>query len=225
MTSRPLVSIVLFLGGCSGIVLGDAGGDADAGVDSGAAFDAGKVDGGVDAGRDTDAGRMDAGRVDAGRTDGGTDAGMDAGRDAGMDAGRDAGAATCPIEDQRSDVIDISLGFNDQWQSFMPSRNGTLVEVALHYRSGNPVNLRIFAGEGPTGTMLLDQPMPTRDALAVHRIALTTPIAVSGGSTYTIQIAGVNQQWNASTANPYPRGRGNRDATTDFVFTTYLACP
>ena len=184
--------------------------DADSVTDGAPAPDAPPADAAaIDAGT-IDAGAIDAGRIDAGPTDSGT---------------TDSGPACTGVDrDQFSTGVNVNLGYNDQWQSFTPSRDGQLSEIELDYRSSNPTSLKVFEGEGAGGTLLHEQALATMNTLAVHRIVLTSTVAVRGGNLYTLQIAGINQQWNANDADPYPGGRSNRAAGTDFHFATFLTC-
>ena len=137
-----------------------------------------------------------------------------------------------------------SAGSDDQWQSFTVSNTGRLTKVAWEIANPvtngapQPVNLKVYRGEGTNGTLLAssenlftpaysnDQGNYIQGQLIYYDLSAEN-INVSAGETLTIRLSlpdgNVNVGFlNLSNSNPYTGGRGSNSSSWDYVFETHV---
>jgi len=121
-------------------------------------------------------------------------------------------------------------GSLDQWQSFTAGASGSLTKIELWVSSptspsASPGTIRIYGGEGTSGTLLATELVTFSDLSRFQTVALSSPRRVTAGSQYTIRfsVPSISSGWVwFSTDNPYAGGRGSMDPSWDYAFKTYV---
>ena len=148
------------------------------------------------------------------------------------------GTCTCTTggggaSDQSNFDSNAGAGGQDQWQSFTAGLSAGLVQIDLGV--GSPISgpsdgtLRIYEGEGTTGTLLGTQAVTFEDVHnQVQEFVLEDPVPMTAGQVYTVRfsVPAVTVGWvDLSTNDPYAGGRASHGAGADYVFrTTMAAC-
>lgn len=123
------------------------------------------------------------------------------------------------------------VGSVDQWQSFTVAANGFLTTVALQvnsptYPSSSPGTIRIYTGQGTSGTLLATESV-TWQPVGVNTFqtnALSAPPLLQAGTQYTIRFGAPSMSagWvSVHTGNPYAGGRADVNASYDYLFKTF----
>ena len=119
-------------------------------------------------------------------------------------------------------------GNSGMWQSFTAGRTGSLAGIALYYGARDQVSdwnatLSIYEGEGTSGTLLTSQAVSGDGPVRIREFKLTTPVAITVGSKYTIYMnSGISCQWQGRNADVYPGGPSNNGSSWDYWFRTYV---
>jgi hypothetical protein len=128
-------------------------------------------------------------------------------------------------------IIDYEFDFfmpgHTAAQSFKTSSNVTLsaikIDVANVFYGGSYL-LRIFEGEGDSGTELMTQGISINNT-GINTFNLNTPLALTGNQSYTFKIesndADATFDWTSSSDSDYARGSGYSDGNInnhDFNF-------
>jgi hypothetical protein len=122
----------------------------------------------------------------------------------------------------------VQTMFDSAWQSFTPAQSGNLVALELMIGTTTGVNrtipLVLYAGEGTGGTELARVTVTVTPAMGFQYYALSAPVAVTGGQTYTWYVGRSSSlQFGYSELNPYGGGRADVGPTLDYAFRTYMS--
>ena len=132
---------------------------------------------------------------------------------------------------QENEITNLFQYSNDNWQSFTPSISGKLDRITFYAGSVNPspftVSLKIYSGEGISGTLLgtlSPLPFSTEGDLRSYDLS-SLSITLVAGDKYTFRIETSNGSaltYMYSIADLYPRGRCSTDDYEDLRFGVYL---
>lgn len=133
--------------------------------------------------------------------------------------------------DQQQTSIPLYGGGTTQWQSFTAGTTGTLSKIDLYILSPTdpdpaPGTIKIYAGEGTSGSLLSTTNVMYESPAAFQSFILSTPVNVISGSKYTIEFTTptvANGWMYFSSSNPYAGGRASWDANSDAAFKTYIS--
>ena len=138
---------------------------------------------------------------------------------------------TVPVLDQSNTALNAGAGGLDQWQSFTAGITGRLVSIDLGLSSpingsSSPGTIRIYAGEGTSGTLLTTQEVTFQDInFSYQQFIFTTPPTLTAGNLYTIRfsVPYVNIMWvYLNSNNSYTLGRASDFINWDYLFRTYM---
>jgi hypothetical protein len=116
-------------------------------------------------------------------------------------------------------------------QSFIPTQTGAIQRIAVQIdnTSGAPtLTLDVYEGSGFVGTILgTAAPLSAGWATGWRTFTFSSPIPVTGGSTYTFKLSAASDfRLNRGRFNPYPDGSifgsAGNDTQSDLVFKVYL---
>jgi len=118
---------------------------------------------------------------------------------------------------------------NQLWQSFTPSINGQLSQVDIFIRgtsASDSINFAVFAGEGPSGSPLVDTSFAIPVGLGDwHALQVSDLPELTAGELYTIVIANAgadDMSLSVAFGDPYPFGRISGNANVDLRFRSYM---
>ncbi|MEQ1552910.1 MAG: tail fiber domain-containing protein [Ferruginibacter sp.] len=135
--------------------------------------------------------------------------------------------------DQMQTFATASTAGISAWQSFTPGVTGLLTKVELFVQSptmpsSSTGTIKIYAGEGISGTLLTTTTVTFQPAWNFQSFTLSNFVNVIAGNKYTISFTapGFNSTWKQfSTTNPYAGGISDIGASADYKFKTYVASP
>jgi hypothetical protein len=133
--------------------------------------------------------------------------------------------------DQAQTATSDSTSATNVWQSFTPSASSLygvgfyLRNAALNFITAD-ITIRIYAGEGTSGTLLSTVTSTisiSSGVTAFFNFTLDSPISLTPGQKYTIAVnsSDSNIYWYYKTDNPYPGGISSINPNYDFTFRTY----
>ncbi|MEZ4958240.1 MAG: tail fiber domain-containing protein [Saprospiraceae bacterium] len=116
-----------------------------------------------------------------------------------------------------------------RWQSFTAEHSGLLSRIEIqHGNANNFIDdglLRIYVGEGTSGTLLHEQNIDDSNTNGFFAIyLLSTPISVVAGTQYTFWVVDNFDSYSMqiSESNPYAGGVYNGDLSRDLKFNTFV---
>jgi hypothetical protein len=129
--------------------------------------------------------------------------------------------------DQSATQFDDAVG-DFAWQSFTPATTEYLVAVGMYcatlFGFDVPTTLRIYQGEGTSGTLLYEQPILVAAAEGFQSFILDGLVVVNGNQKYTMYIGNTSGLlFGVSTSDSYPGGRADTSSGDDYYFATYMA--
>ena len=140
--------------------------------------------------------------------------------------------SSSPNLDQSNTTSNAGAGGTSQWQSFTAGVTGILSSVEWRMNTplipsaAAPVTIKIYNGEGNSGTLLATVNGSTPSDL-IHVYVLfdlsSSNIKVISGQLYTIQLTTPTVQkgfLSLSTSNAYANGRASNDPNWDYMFKT-----
>jgi hypothetical protein len=140
--------------------------------------------------------------------------------------------SSSPTLDQSNTTSNAGAGGTSQWQSFTAGVTGILSSVEWRMNTplipsaAAPVTIKIYNGEGNSGTLLATVNGSTPSDL-IHVYVLfdlsSSNIKVISGQLYTIQLTTPTVQkgfLSLSTSNAYANGRASNDPNWDYMFKT-----
>ena len=140
--------------------------------------------------------------------------------------------SSSPNLDQSNTTSNAGAGGTSQWQSFTAGVTGILSSVEWRMNTplipsaAAPVTIKIYNGEGNSGTLLATVNGSTPFDL-IHVYVLfdlsSSNIKVISGQLYTIQLTTPTVQkgfLSLSTSNAYANGRASNDPNWDYMFKT-----
>jgi hypothetical protein len=144
--------------------------------------------------------------------------------------------SSSPTLDQSNISRNAATSGTSLWQSFTAGVNGILSSVEwqmsspLSPASAAPVTVKIYNGEGTSGTLLGTangmSPSTTISSPSFVPFDLSSSnIKVIAGQLYTIQLTTTIAQsafLTLNAANAYSNGRASLGATLDYIFNTYV---
>lgn len=129
------------------------------------------------------------------------------------------------IDQQNLDALITSAEELFPWQSFQPSKDGSINQISVRVNTLGMagVIIEIFAGEGTGGSLLFSSAGHFFVDGENSRV-VSPPLAVLKDTLYTLQIrrAGVTVSWDRSGTDVYTRGRSNSDPNHDRWFKIFL---
>ncbi|HMT71518.1 MAG TPA: tail fiber domain-containing protein [Saprospiraceae bacterium] len=135
------------------------------------------------------------------------------------------------IDQQQVNNTNVNNG-TTHWQSFTAGVTGLLTQIDLKINtpigsSTSPGTIKIYQGEGVTGTLLSTTNITYSNVVGYPWQTFTSANfgSIVAGSIYTIQFSAPvsNQYWTLiHTANPYAGGRSGYGAGVDYLFKTYV---
>jgi subtilisin-like proprotein convertase family protein len=114
-----------------------------------------------------------------------------------------------------------------RWQSFTAGFSANLGYLRLNFDSAanRTVTLKIYAGEGTTGTQLFTTDISINSSSRFYNIGVfSINIPLTAGSKYSIYLSN-GAYWVYNIANTYSGGIASFNSGYDFAFRTYLASP
>ncbi|MCB0647132.1 MAG: hypothetical protein KDC49_10740 [Saprospiraceae bacterium] len=163
--------------------------------------------------------------------DDGTNVGIGTTTPAGELHVRSAASSNSIIDQQQTTVTGGTAG-TINWQSFTAGATGLLTRVDLQvsspiFNGTSPGTIRIFMGEGNTGTVLSSTAVTFQPVFNTFQsFTLSSFPAVIAGNIYTIEfrVPTQNIAWiNLSSNNPYAGGRTDGNIVWDYLFKTYVS--
>jgi len=116
------------------------------------------------------------------------------------------------------------------WQSFTAVNTGLMVDgslYAFHNNPGNNITVKIYDGEGTSGTLLYTTTifLPNSPFTYQHfSVPVSANVLLKSGQVYTINFVspGANIAPWLAASNPYSGGRSSANATWDNLFTVNI---
>ena len=118
-----------------------------------------------------------------------------------------------------------SIFLHSAWQSLTAGITGNMTAVAVEVPSsmaGKSVTLKIFDGEGTSGTELNSQVVELKDGW--NSFHLTTAVSVTATQQYTIYLGGGSNyiKWRGNSGGEYSGGRFSEGVGQDACFKTWV---
>ncbi|HMS69586.1 MAG TPA: hypothetical protein PKD18_15680 [Saprospiraceae bacterium] len=145
-----------------------------------------------------------------------------------------SGVANGVIDQEQINSTSVSSKrFN--WQSFTAGVTGFLTRVDLFLTTPHPIfphpgTIKIFMGEGTSGSLLSTTAVTFQNSITFQSFILSSFPTVVAGNKYTIEFTAINLDstpelpWVYShTLDPYQDGRSDINVSTDYLFKTYVA--